>query len=181
MSLTFNELKLAGSFIRDIEFIPSRTVRIEIRTAPQSGENPVSILYELVFDQVHSFRPNFDADPWLEIKSHRMRWPYRSRERKEIDAECGHFEFIFDEGTIDIIAEKFTGSALDEIPFLGPGDLANHSVMSHEPTFPANEESMEMKCGFCGRERAEVMKIIMGSEANICSDCVKICVGLIEP
>ena len=37
-----------------------------------------------------------------------------------------------------------------------------------------------MRCSFCGRPRSEVRKLVMGPSVNICDDCVKTCVNILE-
>ncbi len=194
MSIDFKDLKLQGSFIREFKFVPSRSLRIELRTVPEKGGKQISVLYELVFDQVRWFRSSLEAEPWLEIKSHNVvlpsdylqrHTPHQSKEMNEPAAEIraglSHFQLILEEGQIDIVAEHFTASAIEEIQVIGRDERSFTSALSsHFPASPASEESTEMRCAFCGRDRAEVTKIITGSEANICRDCVMICVGLIE-
>jgi hypothetical protein len=140
LGIEFKDLKLAGSFIREIRFIPSRTLHIEVRTAPQGSEKRVSILYELVFDQVRRLRCGLDAEPWLEIRSQSILESSgylernRTRELREIKetfdetkADVRHFQLILEEGEIDIIAEEFTASVLEEIPLVDqPKILEEH-------------------------------------------------------
>ncbi len=131
MQIKFEDVKLEGSFIREIRFVPSRRVYIEVRSAPQGSEARVSIRYALEFDQVCCFHCTVEAEPWLEIRSHSIvessDYLKRSMDRKrgeieepsdEIQAEMRHFRLILEEGQIDIIAEEFTASVLEEIPLL---------------------------------------------------------------
>ena len=34
-------------------------------------------------------------------------------------------------------------------------------------------------CSFCGKHKDEVVKIVLGSNAGICDECVQLCAGLI--
>ncbi|MBR5740006.1 MAG: AAA family ATPase, partial [Firmicutes bacterium] len=45
---------------------------------------------------------------------------------------------------------------------------------------PRNNSTKEMRCSFCGRPRSEVRKLIMGPSVNICDDCVKTCMNILE-
>ncbi len=43
-----------------------------------------------------------------------------------------------------------------------------------------NNDSKEMRCSFCGRPRSEVRKLILGPSVNICDDCIRTCVDILE-
>ena len=38
----------------------------------------------------------------------------------------------------------------------------------------------ELRCSFCGKPRSEVRKLIMGPDVNICDDCVKNCLEILN-
>jgi hypothetical protein len=199
----FADLDIDGSFIRTLKFVPSQTVDMSLLHAPQNkSEKQVSLQYDLHFHGVQGLRSNLDAQPWLEIKSHDLLLhseylktitEQRNKRSSESRSELRHFQLICDEGAIDIIAEYFTSSITDEIPVVGSFvslQAQEHNLHLQEspglaygfPHSPApSDEPVEIRCAFCGRERAEVTKIITGSGANICDDCVLICIGLIRP
>ena len=37
-----------------------------------------------------------------------------------------------------------------------------------------------LQCSFCGKQQSEVKKLITGNEVAICSDCVVLCMGVVE-
>jgi len=76
------------------------------------------IAYRLEFHGLDFFRCNIDANPWLEIKSHRclVNSEFLDRQGKQANRKC-HFQLIFDEGTLDLIASSFSCAFLEEIPF----------------------------------------------------------------
>ncbi|MBQ7703402.1 MAG: ATP-dependent Clp protease ATP-binding subunit ClpX [Firmicutes bacterium] len=45
---------------------------------------------------------------------------------------------------------------------------------------PRNNSTKEMRCSLCGRPRSEVRKLIMGPSVNICDDCVKTCMNILD-
>jgi ClpX C4-type zinc finger protein len=210
MPENFIDLDIDGSFIRAMRFVPSKSVDMSLLHAPRNKtEKQVTLQYDLHFHGAYGLRSNLNAQPWLEIESHDLvlHSEYlkeitekRSGTSPESTSELSHFQLICDEGTIDIIAEYFTSSITDEIPVVGSFlsrqtqqtnlqiPLKDHllrssglasDVPSHSPA--PLDESAEIRCAFCGRERAEVAKIITGAEANICSDCVWICIALVKP
>ena len=38
----------------------------------------------------------------------------------------------------------------------------------------------ELRCSFCGKPRSQVSRLIMGPEVNICDECVRNCVAILE-
>ena len=136
MSQKFEDIKVDGAFIREITLVPSKSIRMTLLRAPQSeSEEQVTVLSELQFHEVRSCRANFQAEPWLEIKSHdspaesHYLAHYLARERETADAEVSQssstwrvLRIICDEGEIAVIAETFTISVLEEMPHLGPSE-----------------------------------------------------------
>ena len=45
---------------------------------------------------------------------------------------------------------------------------------------PKTDEKRPTKCSFCGKSQEEVRKIFAGKSANICNECVSLCVDLME-
>jgi ATP-dependent Clp protease ATP-binding subunit ClpX len=37
-----------------------------------------------------------------------------------------------------------------------------------------------VKCNFCGKDRAEVEKLIVANDAGICNECIDLCVGILD-
>ena len=175
MSENFAGLDINGSFVREMRLGP-KMVRMTLLRAPQSeNETQVTRQYNLQFDGVLGFRSNLDAHPWLEIRSHdllshseylREVSGHTSRTASSINSQLHHFQIVFDEGEINIIADHFKSSITDAIPHAG-------SSVSQVAS------SSELACAFCGKQRSEVAKIITGPNVNICDECVRICYGLI--
>jgi ATP-dependent Clp protease ATP-binding subunit ClpX len=38
----------------------------------------------------------------------------------------------------------------------------------------------EVRCSFCGKDQVHVKKLIAGPAANICDECVGLCVEILE-
>ena len=38
----------------------------------------------------------------------------------------------------------------------------------------------ELRCSFCGKPRSMVSRLIMGPEVNICDECVRNCVAILD-
>lgn len=188
MSENFAGLDINGSFVREMRLGP-KMVRMTVLRAPQSeSETQVTRQYDLQFDGVLGFRSNLDAHPWLEIRSHdllshseylREISGHESRTASSINSQLHHFQIVFDEGEINIIADHFKSSITDEIPHAGSSVSQvnqNHlQIQSKDDVTP----SSELACTFCGKQQSEVAQIITGPDVNICDECVTICYGLI--
>jgi hypothetical protein len=136
MSQKFEDIKISGSFIREITLVPSKKVRMILLRAPQhESEKQVSVVSDLEFHQVRGFRANFQAQPWLEITScdsptqSDYLKEYFARERDKPTGEDSgstgrphHFRIKCEEGDLEIIAETFTISVIDEIPHVGSSE-----------------------------------------------------------
>jgi hypothetical protein len=135
LEIEFKDLKLEPSFIREIIFTPSQSIRMSVIHAPESdSERQVSMQYSLHFQGVHSCSFKFDARPWLEIKTHKtllssqyLDQYQEARQGQTSSSEdqsgLGHFQFILDEGQIDIIAEHFASAIDKEMPHHGSAIL----------------------------------------------------------
>jgi ClpX C4-type zinc finger protein len=42
------------------------------------------------------------------------------------------------------------------------------------------DEPFDLKCSFCGKPRSQVTKLIAGSTAHICSECVTLCAAILH-
>ena len=127
----FRDLQIDGAVIRAVSFIPARSLELSVLRAPQSdAEKQITIQYALRFDQIRSCRFNFLAEPWAEIKSHDVltaseylaEYEKSKNSRSELwarDAKVTHFQLVFDEGQIDIIAEQFRSTIEQEMPHAG--------------------------------------------------------------
>lgn len=186
----FADLDIDGSFVREMRFVPSKTVRMSLLRAPQTeSETQVTRQYDLQFHGVYGFRSNLDAQPWLETKSHDLlsQSDYLREVSEQINAtsphiqsELRHFKIICDEGEIDVIAERFTSSITDEIAHAGSfasrqAEQTNAQTQHEDNLAPAPE----LNCAFCGKGGSEVAKIVTGPSASICDACVTICSDLI--
>lgn len=134
MADDFNELKIDGAVIREIVFVPSRSVRMSVLRAPETeSERQVTTQHSLDFQGIHCCTFKFDANPWLEIESHytlsssdyleqRLQFLSSKVQSSDTQPEIFHFQIILDEGQIDILAERFTSSVEEEMPHLGPSE-----------------------------------------------------------
>ena len=43
-----------------------------------------------------------------------------------------------------------------------------------------DHNNKDLRCNFCGRSRAEVKRMIMGPSVNICDECVRTCMNILE-
>jgi hypothetical protein len=136
MCKDFEGIQIDGSFVRELIFALFKTVRMSLIRAPGSErEEQLSVLSSLQFDQVHRFRANFDAAPWLEITAHHALSSSDYLEQYQnlaqaqekthgdlISKDLRHFQIVCEEGEIDIIAERFTFLVLEKIPHVGQSD-----------------------------------------------------------
>lgn len=192
MSEQSTPLQLARAVIREITFTPSRSFRISLLRAPQTDrERQVSTQYDLHFPNVLCCRLNFQAKPWLEIRSYDIllssdyleqyvrQTGEADRQSTEAPSKIHHFQFTLEEGYIDIISEHNPSVVAREMPHLGRStSQAETDNLQIEPAKGLHEES-ELTCAFCGKRQSEVAKIIKGSAANICDECVATCSRLI--
>jgi hypothetical protein len=126
----FDDARIDGGFIRELAFVPSKTVRLNILRSPKdAAERQVSILRDLLFHEVQECHCNFDAKPWLEITSHAtllrsdlLTHYQATRGQTRTTPEVLHFQITCDEGRIDIIARGFTTSVVEEIPHHGSSE-----------------------------------------------------------
>ena len=126
----FDDAPIDGAFIRELAFVPSKTVRMNILRAPKdASERQVSILRDLEFHDVQHFHCNFDANPWLEIMSHAtllrsdLLTQYQVPQQEAgTSPELRHFQIACDEGTLDISARRCTTSVIEEIPHHGASE-----------------------------------------------------------
>ena len=44
----------------------------------------------------------------------------------------------------------------------------------------ANNTVQFVKCNFCGKDRAEVEKLIVANDAGICNECIELCTGILD-
>ena len=188
MSENFAGLDINGSFVREMRLGP-KMVRLTLLRAPRNeSEAQVTRQYDLQFDGVLGFRSNLDADPWLEIRSHDLLSHseyltevsgHTSRTASSINSPLHHFQIVFDEGEINIIADHFKSSITDEIPHAGPSvSQVNQNHLQNQSKDDVAPSS-ELACAFCGKQRSEVAKIITGPKVNICDECVMVSYGLI--
>jgi hypothetical protein len=126
----FEDVQIDGAFIRELVLVPSSHVRISLLRAPQAdSESQVSVLSDLHFQDVQSCNCGFNANPWLEIKSHATLLKSESLKMHLPDQrgdasgpEICHFQIICDEGEINILARRFTVRVVEEIPHRGTSE-----------------------------------------------------------
>ena len=126
----FENVQIDGAFIRELVLVPSSSVRMSLLRAPRAeGESQVSVLSDLQFEEVQSCHCSFNANPWLEIRSHaallqseplKMHLP--DQQGGPSRPEISHFQIICDEGEINIVARGFTIRVVEEIPHRGPSE-----------------------------------------------------------
>jgi len=132
MENDFDRLDLKGAFIKEICIAPNKQFVFEIiggpyKSSTASGE--VVRIVELKFDDLRVFSMNVQADPWLEIISHRRRTDseylraykgHPTLKVKEAQSEAvSHFEINCDEGAINIIASTWRYVLKEELPNYG--------------------------------------------------------------
>jgi len=192
MSEQSTPLQLDGAVIREIIFAPSRSFRISVLRAPRTDrERQISTQYDLHFPSIICCRLNFQAKPWLEIRSYDVLLSsdyldLYAQQAREADrqstataSKIRHFQFILEEGNIDIISELDPGVLAQEMPHLGSvASQPEPSNFQIRPVKGLHKES-ELTCVFCGKGQSEVANIIKGPAANICDECVATCSRLI--
>jgi hypothetical protein len=190
----FTELKIDGSYIRELILMPSQRIHMSLLRGPQSqSERQVALEYELQFSRLRDFRLNLNSKPWLEIKSHNLLLDadylkdHLSENAEKMKAlseganrKVYHFQINCHEGSIDIIAENFTISFTGEIPYFG----STHNVAGDELTVGSEQrtepqQNLKLQCSFCGKREHEAQKIIKGPTSNICNECVQTCNSLL--
>jgi hypothetical protein len=185
------QIQLAGSVIRQITFAPSQSFRISMLRAPATDqERQVSTQYELHFSRVLCCRLNFQAEPWLEIRSYEafassvylQEYVQRAGEAKqepnEIASELRHFQFTLEEGSIDLISQDEPQVLIEEMRHVGQAKRADSPKLHFGLAKEVYEEG-ELTCDFCGRGQSDVFKIIQGPSTSICDGCVATCSRLI--
>ena len=126
MPSTFDDVAIDGGFVREMRFFPSKTLEITIVRAPSESEKQVTTLSKLVFEDTYELRCRFDADPWLEIRSHSLLQESDLLNRRSVNepeisqkAREEHFQIVCNEGVFDILARGFIFSIQEEIPHHG--------------------------------------------------------------
>lgn len=96
------------------------------------------------------------------------------RTASSINSQLHHFQIVFDEGEINIIADHFKSSITDEFSHAGSSaSQVNQTHLQNQSKDVA--PSPELACTFCGKQQSEVAKIITGPNVNICDEwlCLK--------
>ena len=132
MENDFDGLDFKGAFIKEICIAPNKQFVFEIiggQYKPSTPGREVARIVELKFDDLRVFSMNVQADPWLEIISHRRRTDseylrvYKEHpaiKLKETQGEAvSHFEINCDEGAINIIASTWSCVLKEELPIYG--------------------------------------------------------------
>jgi hypothetical protein len=129
MPENFEDIQIDGAFVRELVLTTSNNLRMSLLRAPhEKSEKQFSVLSELQFHEIQSVHCNFDAHPWLEIKSHATvpqsdyRKRYLANQHGASGADVRHFQIICDEGEINILAPRFTIVVVEEIPHRGASE-----------------------------------------------------------
>ena len=130
MAEQFMALKLKGAYVRDLLIFPKKKLLVGVMIPPvnQGKSSPrITRSYDLQFNKIVDFDIDVSAAPWLEIVSHDVltqsplvnRFHERERKRSSSDIPqtlVQHFQIVFDEGKVDILAETCTISLVEELP-----------------------------------------------------------------
>jgi hypothetical protein len=189
MVRNFVDLEIDRSFISEVALLPSKAVRMRLFRSPQDeSEKQVTQEQSLQFSKVKCCRLSLEAKPWLEVKAHQLvldsdylrsclaeTTQQRNARSEHENSPLHHFRMVCEEGEIDIIAEAFAFSVIDEIPFIPSSQIsvARKDDAEEEPESKFGQHE-EMECSFCGKREAAVAKIIAGPAANICDECVAV-------
>lgn len=194
MITRYNNLKIDGAFISNLTVLPSKAIRLNLFSAPKgTSERQVVQEKHLQFDGVKRFQVVLDAKPWLEVRAHRIlqdsdylknyldEVAQHETSKAEDEVSLYHFQIICDEGEINIIAQSFLNSVVDEIPFIAHNQAVRDAPPQTEQQIGSKLPlSSELVCSFCLKAQADLATIITGSTGNICDDCIRTCVGLLN-
>ena len=126
----FDELEIDRAFISELTIVPSKKIRMTLLRGPREENAQVGREYDLQFSRVHDVTLNLQARPWLEIVSHNLLSESKyltsyfeiHPEAEGRITKSRHFQVICDEGQIDVIAEEFSISLVNEIPYFESAD-----------------------------------------------------------
>jgi hypothetical protein len=192
MANKIENLNFAGSFIRQLTLMPGKELRIQLLHGPlKKGQGQIVEEVDLVFHGLQNCLFDLNADPWLEIISLETDSQLNTAQDDTASSQNSPkttatnsgsnstrtFELRCKEGRLLVNAQQLRSTIMDEITLV---DRSSSLTVPSDSLSPP-DESIDILCAFCGRKGAEVSKIITGSEANICGDCVMTCVDLIKP
>jgi hypothetical protein len=128
MNDDFDGILVDGAFIRELNILPEKRSYISLLRAPKSTEEEqFALRYDLEFDNLRAFSINLKAEPLLEVIDHKLiadsklleDYSKRVQSTEHQLSEMSHFQIICDEGQIDLLAERFTFSLREKIPYYG--------------------------------------------------------------
>lgn len=126
----FSSLRIDGAFIGELTVVPTKKLRLSLFRGPLSkSERQMAEEFDLQFNKVEGFRFDLDAKPWLEIVSHKVlaKSDYitsyladigkEGRKPKANRGKLYHFQIVCQEGQLEVLAEQFSISLVNEIPY----------------------------------------------------------------
>jgi hypothetical protein len=128
MTPRFDDLGLKGAEVRHLRVSPGKSLALELLLLPQAkaGKREVRAV-ELTFEGLHRYEIRTDAAPWLEVVSWRevkdshFRASFSPHPLVEglsptpIE-DIGHFEIVFDVGSINLLAENWSMRTIETFP-----------------------------------------------------------------
>jgi len=165
----FLQMDLNNCFVKQVHLRLGKKCILSVLHGPVSrGGQDVTEELEIEFGELIAVIADLRMEPWLEVLSHELleQSTYlQEKEFKEVEKpDPFHFRFRCDEGTLDIIARRF-------------------SFISRKGTayFPSDRfTDEELSCSFCGSKQSEVQKIIAGPGVFICDNCTRSCFEIIS-
>jgi hypothetical protein len=132
--LNFNKLDLQGAEVRQVRISPGKHLALELMLIPKADAERREVrIVEVLFEALHRYDIRIHGAPWLEviscreIKNSEFLDTFSPRSQVEglrpvSKEELTHFEIVFDEGSINILAENWTLRTVESLPVQdGPG------------------------------------------------------------
>lgn len=125
MEIDFAQLNIDGALISELKVEPSKKLLMTLLQRQQDdNKRLIQAEYDLQFNSVRDFRIEVQSEPWLQVVSHAVfpesEYLSESVKRTDLDVQSAklfHFEIIFAQGRLDIIARGFSFSLFNEIPY----------------------------------------------------------------
>lgn len=126
----FKELELKGAYVRDVMLSLNRKLLLNLMVPPSNSDESHKLTksYDVQFNKIADFEINVSAAPWLEVLSHDALARSSLIDRVEARGKKGHrhgspphgplyhFKIVFDEGSLEVVAETCTISLIEELP-----------------------------------------------------------------
>ena len=118
----FLQMHLNNCFVKHIHLRPGKTCALSVLHGPVSrnGQDMIEEL-EIEFGELIAVVANLRMEPWLEVLGHELVEQSAYLQEKDFkEAEkpgSFHFRFRCDEGTLDIVARRFSIISRQETPY----------------------------------------------------------------